>query len=217
MSWNLVQKKHASLSIREKMLVLISGLFLVIFTAFNFFIEPMFVKYSHLEKIRMTTQQSIDTVKLKVKGIEDSLAANPLEDIKKQLAALNVQHQLHSNQLEQYQLSLVASDEMPKLVEEIVYENTKLSLESLTSKEPEAILLQPNESNGEVLLYRHAIAIRMKGEYFSLLDFMKKIEQKEKSVLWGEIDYRVDKYPNAIISFEIFTISTDKEFMGVKK
>jgi len=217
MTWEVLQQKHANLSIREKVLVLISAVVLIGFTAINFFIEPMFTQYSDLNREQVSIQQQINSTKLDIQGINAKLAANPLDDIRKQLVALNLQHNQHINALSEYQLSLISSDEMAHLVEEIVHENKNLSLISLTSSLPKVILSQGNEVDDKALLYRHAIAIRMEGEYFSLLNFMKKIEKKEQSVLWGEIDYRVGKYPAAIISFEIYTVSTDKEFIGVKK
>jgi len=217
MTWETLQQKHASLSIREKILVLVSAVILISFTAINFVIEPMFIEYSDLKRMQVSTQQDINNIKREVAAIDAKLSANPLEEIKKQLAALNKQHKYHVEELKRYQLSLISSHEMATLIEEIVHESEKIALLSLTSKQPKVILSQGGEVGDEALLYRHAIAIQMKGEYFSLLNFMKKIEKKEQSVLWGEIDYRVEQYPAAIISFEVYTISTDKEFIGVKK
>ncbi|WP_435275784.1 hypothetical protein ACMAZF_01770 [Psychrobium sp. nBUS_13] len=216
MNWDLLQEKHSALSLREKLLVLITVVFLVFFIGVNFVVEPLYKEYTSLKKQQETTKQSINAIELQVTNIETKLNADPLEKLQDELRLLNVAHDEQVKRLDKFQLSLVASDEMSSLVKALVNENKHLSVLSLKSMPPEAILFKDNDSTKQPLLYRHSMSIKLQGRYFALLDFMKNIEAKNKSVLWSDINYRVEDYPEAIISFEIFTISTDEEFIGVK-
>ena len=211
-----LQNKYKVLSIREKVLALISAIILVVFTSVNFIISPMFDEFLALEKTEKSSLTLINNLNNEIKALEKKLADDPVAAIERELKNLNTQHQQKIEALDKFKLALVSSDEMASLVEEVVDENKKLSLMSLESKIPEVLLSQLIDGQEQVLLYKHAIDIKLKGQYFALLAFMKKIEQKEHSISWSDIDYRVDKYPNAIMSFEIYTISTDKEFIGVK-
>lgn len=217
MTWSELQDKHSNFSVREKSLILISVLVLVWFTAINFIIEPLFSRYDELTKDNEASNASIAAVNLQIESIQNKLASDPLAKLSVELDSLNIQHDKQIGLLEAYQLSLLESDEMSDLIEEIASENKYLSLISLKSQLPEVILEQNNEGNKSPLLYKHAMSITLKGRYFALLQFMKKIEAKEESVLWGDIDYHVENYPNAVISFDIYTVSTDKEFIGVKE
>jgi len=217
MTWDKALSNYSKLSMRERMLILISVVGLIIFSVTNFLLMPMFEEYAQLKKVQNTTQTSIQTVNVQIDSVKKLLADKPVEKIQRQLDNLNRQHQTKIKELDKYKLSLVSSDDMATLVEEIVEENKKLLVVSLISKEPTPILMQPDGDKEQVLLYKHAIDIKLQGQYFALLAFMKKIEAQEKSILWNDIDYKVDEYPNAILSFEIYTISTDKEFIGVKK
>ncbi len=216
MNMEELQNKYKVLSIREKALALISAIILVVFTSVNFIISPMFDEFLALEKTEKSSLTLINNLNNEIKALEKKLADDPVAAIERELKNLNTQHQQKIEALDKFKLALVSSDEMASLVEEVVDENKKLSLMSLESKIPEVLLSQLIDGQEQVLLYKHAIDIKLKGQYFALLAFMKKIEQKEHSISWSDIDYRVDKYPNAIMSFEIYTISTDKEFIGVK-
>lgn len=217
MTWDKTLSIYSKLSMRERMLVLISAVGLIVFSAINFLLMPMFEEYTQLKKVEKTTQASLQTVNVQVNSVKKQLADKPVEQIQRQLDNLNRQHQTKIKELDKYKLALVSSDDMATLVEEVVEENKKLLVVSLASKAPTAILTQSDDGKERVLLYKHAIDIKLQGEYFALLAFMKKIETQEKSILWSDIDYKVDEYPNALLSFEIYTISTDKEFIGVKK
>jgi len=216
MNWDLLQEKHAALSLREKMLVLVTVIVIVLFLGVNFVAEPLYKEYTTLKKQQEATKQSINAIDLEVANIESKLNADPLAKLEDELRLLTVAHEAQVKRLDGFRLSLVASDEMSRLVKALVNENKHLSVLSLKSKPPEAILFKDNDTTKKPLLYRHSMAIKLQGRYFALLDFMKNIEAKNKSVLWSDINYRVEDYPKAIISFEIFTISTDKEFIGVK-
>lgn len=217
MTWDKVQGIYSKLSMRERMLTLISAVGLIVFSVINFLLMPMFEEYAQLKKVEKTTQTSIQAVNVQVNSVKNKLMDKPVQKIQRQLDNLNRQHQSKIKELEKYKLALVSSDDMATLVEEVVEENKKLLVVSLASKAPTPILKQSDDGKERVLLYKHAIDIKLQGEYFALLAFMKKIETKEKSILWNDIDYEVDEYPNAILSFEIYTISTDKEFIGVRK
>ena len=216
MNMEELQNKYKVLSIREKVLALISAIILVVFTSVNFIISPMFDEFLALEKTEKSSLTLINNLNNEIKALEKKLADDPVAAIERELKKLNTQHQQKIEALDKFKLALVSSDEMASLVEEVVDENKKLSLMSLESKIPEVLLSQLIDGQEQVLLYKHAIDIKLKGQYFALLAFMKKIAQKEHSISWSDIDYRVDKYPNAIMSFEIYTISTDKQFIGVK-
>lgn len=217
MSWDKAQNIYVKLSMRERMLTLISAVGLIIFSAINFLLMPIFEEYTQLKKVEKTTQASIQAINVQVDNIKKQLEAKPVEKIQRQLDNLNRQYQNKIKDLEKYKLALVSSDDMATLIEEVVEENKNLLVVSLVSKAPTPILIQSNEGKEQVLLYKHAIDVKLQGQYFALLAFMKKIETQEKSILWNDIDYKVGEYPNAILSFEIYTISTDKEFIGVKK
>jgi len=216
MAMDELQNKYKVLVVREKVLILISSIILIVFTSVNFILSPMFDDFTAFKKEKESTTKSIATHNDSIKTIEQKLASDPVAVIERELKNLNLQHEQKKLALDKFKLALVSSDDMASLVEEVVDENKKLFVLSLVSQKPEPLLTQMKNEQEQVLLYKHAIKIELKGQYFALLAFMKKIEEKERSISWSDIDYKVDDYPNAIMSFEIYTISTDEEFIGVK-
>lgn len=56
MNWDLLQEKHSALSLREKLLVLVTVVVLVLFLGINFVVEPLYKEYTNLKK----QQETID-------------------------------------------------------------------------------------------------------------------------------------------------------------
>jgi len=49
-----------------------------------------------------------------------------------------------------------------------------------------------------------------------VVKFLQQVEEQSEYLLWGDIDYVVKEYPDALVAFEVYTVSADKEFIGVK-
>ncbi|NRA61069.1 MAG: hypothetical protein HRU25_09205 [Psychrobium sp.] len=223
--WQQFQDKHQQLNLREKYLILISGLLLICFLSFNFLLEPLLIKYQQGLKDNSRSEKLLKNLQTQQIDIELKLSSDPLAQFKQQLERLSLQHKRVLAELDEQQLALVDSDEMSQTLRELLNESSDLQLKMLSSEKPKVILSVAGTGGGnnealisarEALLYRHVISVKIRGKYFSVLKFLKQIEQRSSQILWGDINYEVQEYPYAIITFDVYTISTDEEFIGVK-
>ena len=53
----------------------------------------------------------------------------------------------------------------------------------------------------------------IKGDYFSLLDYLKKIKEVKEKLFLKSVNYRVEKYPLGKLTLTISTMSSDDEFI----
>lgn len=48
--------------------------------------------------------------------------------------------------------------------------------------------------------------LTLKGDFFSIVNFLKNIEQLEWQIFWTKLDYEVQQYPDALATVEFYTL-----------
>ena len=81
--------------------------------------------------------------------------------------------------------------------------------ESVSSNTNEA------QSNISGQVFEHGLRIEFQGDYFSTIKFLRFIEEISGSFFWDSISFSQLDWPDAIVTLEIHTISTDSGFIGV--
>ncbi len=64
-------------------------------------------------------------------------------------------------------------------------------------------------------VFKHAVVVSLEGNYFDVVNYLKALESLEWKVYWQSIDYRVNKYPKAQVTIEVYTLSTEEGLLGV--
>ncbi|WP_045860573.1 hypothetical protein [Teredinibacter purpureus] len=96
-------------------------------------------------------------------------------------------------------------------VEFLEEELAQRSVRQLTSTVDEARLAEERI----VGVYKHAVRVSLRGDYFAVIDYLQQLEQLPWKLYWDFIEYEVKSYPNAEVSLEVYTLSTDKGVLGV--
>ncbi len=64
-------------------------------------------------------------------------------------------------------------------------------------------------------VFQHGLRIQFQGDYFSTLKYLRFIEQISGSFFWDSITFQQFDWPQAMVTLQIHTISTDSGFIGV--
>lgn len=64
-------------------------------------------------------------------------------------------------------------------------------------------------------VFEHGLVIEFEGDYFSTLKYLRFLEEITGSFFWDSISFRQLEWPNAHVTLEIHTLSTDQGFIGV--
>ncbi|HBY38437.1 MAG TPA: MSHA biogenesis protein MshJ, partial [Alteromonas sp.] len=54
------------------------------------------------------------------------------------------------------------------------------------------------------------------GRFFAVRDFLANLERLTNQIYWRSMAYEVSEYPNAQVTLEVYTLSTEKAFIGVE-
>ena len=214
MSKTSLHVKFEALSRREKVMTLVSGIALVLLTGFTFFIEPAMNDLSEYRKELATEEMRKQTLQAQQALFVEALSVDP--DAEKHaeydelVAKKNDLSVSFSTQLDE----LVSPDEMVLLVEEVFSHTHALTLTEMSSAEPVSVFAD-NESMQDVELYQHGVTMTFRGNYFDVKNFIEVLETRSRQLYWRSIDYEVTAWPAADVTVEVYTLSTDKAFIGV--
>ena len=64
-------------------------------------------------------------------------------------------------------------------------------------------------------VYEHGLVIEFEGDFFNTLKYLRFLEDITRSFFWDSISFRQLDWPNAHITLEIHTLSTNQGFIGV--
>lgn len=70
-------------------------------------------------------------------------------------------------------------------------------------------IVSESRSNN-ISVFKHTVVIRLEGGYFDMVDYLSALENLPWKFYWSELDYHVVEYPKAIVTLEVYTLSTGK-------
>jgi len=189
---------------------------IVIGAIFLLLIEPTQLKTKSLKSQIANHKQEIGSLEAQVQSIMESLEDDPNVALKKQITSLDEQISVVETQLQSETLSLIPASEMPRMLKNVLAASKGLKVIELQSIPPTAVLTEEQQSEGtELNLYRHGVMLTLEGKYFDIQRYLEKIESLEWQFYWKKFDYGVTQHPLATVKLELYTLSTNKAFIGV--
>ena len=70
-------------------------------------------------------------------------------------------------------------------------------------------------ANNELNVYRHGLRMVFEGDYLETIRYLRSLENLESSFFWQSLNYEVSQWPVSRITLDIFTLSTQQEWIGV--
>ncbi|GGF82838.1 type II secretion system protein M [Alteromonas lipolytica] len=209
------EEKFAALSQREKLLIFVSGMVIILSVLVFLMIEPAF-------KDNSKTSSSIDIAKNEVATLQQlqlvyqqALAEDPDASVKQQIAQVDKRMQRLQENFANQLSDLILPRQMPPLIEQVFSQADGLKLIEMASISPENIFAD-NPAMQEVPLYQHGVTLTFEGRFFAVRDFLARLEQMSSSLYWRSMAYHVKEYPQAEVTLEVYTLSTEKAFIGVE-
>lgn len=127
----------------------------------------------------------------------------------------------------EYTSELVSPLQMRLVLEELIRRQSGLRLLGATNLEPRPLFDDPADADKNAgpskdapasdapKLYRHALVLRVEGNYLDCLEYLRAVERLPWHLYWARFELKVGDYPNNTYSIEVRTLSLDKEWIGV--
>lgn len=210
-----LEGKFDELSMREKILSLISGLVIVLFGGFVWLVEPVQIEIKDLERNVNRQKSQLGDLDRKIKEVENDLRMDPDEPLRE--AKVNLQARILDldDRLREQTVDLIPANKMPEVLEKILAKSSNLKVLQMDSIAPVRMMDINAESGAQVNLFQHGVLLVLEGTYFEIWDYLDEIEKLEWRFYWKRFDYLVIDHPTAKAEIELYTLSTSQAFIGV--
>jgi len=202
---------------RERVMLgcmVVAGIF---FSIDTMMIQPVGAERAQVELGTERTQSEISRLEQEAKNLtsvvltaEERRAQAELEQLKRQLAEID-------SQMGSQIAELIPPRAIVSVLEELLAGDRNLKLLKLESQTP--VRLGQHEdspvSSTGLGLYRHGLRIEIEGDFNSTLSYLQQLEGSRWNLLWDRFEYRVQKFPTAVITIDLHTLSEREEWVGV--
>ncbi|WP_427980883.1 type II secretion system protein GspM [Agarivorans sp.] len=212
--WQHWQSVFSELSLRERVLILLTGVVLIALPTYYLLLEPSMLKQQQAERELSQANIALRETQQLIELSELKLRQDPNQAIARQLSQLQSQLSQIDSELAAQNAGLISVSQMAGVLERLLAKSEGLQLLAMESLPPQAVLSTEEQGAESVNFYRHGIRLSLSGGYFALLDYLQKVEALPQRFLWQLMDYQVLEYPATEITIEIYTLSSNKDFIS---
>ena len=228
-----LMEKIDAMSIRERGIILV-GVVLVMYTVW----DMLFMQALSIQQKNILTELQINRAKHIALNVENQaliqkLSTNPdaanrdrLESLRTQLATIEADVRESTD-------FLVSPENMAGILRTILSKSSALELVEMKGLGVSPLFATSNQADSETgedisdtvvgaqtmgelgNAYKHGLKIIFEGNYGSTLNFMREIESLEWGFFWENIEYEVIEYPTGRVSLTLYTLSLDRDWIGV--
>src|SRR3970040_1308670 len=207
-----------AMSLRERALIFITLLVALYFIAVHVIFGPISLEKDRLQKQINQKREETRLMEVQVQGVLSAGAQGVHLAKQKKLAALQENLKNMDASLQKVTTGLVPPKEMARLVEQMLLKNRGLQVIKLESLPAAPLLENAGKSGGKPTdgtVYKHGMRIEFKGGYMDTLHYLRSLEAMPWKVFWGQVALSAEKYPESRVNLLIYTLRTDKGWIGI--
>ncbi|MEO8065095.1 MAG: hypothetical protein ABI821_20375 [Pseudomonadota bacterium] len=207
MSAAAAKKRFEALSLRERAMVVLAVLALLIAGWDNLLMDPLRVRRGALEA-ELASASSI--------GINQNAdVSDPRQLSIARAGELQTQLQNIDAQLAHSASGFVASGRMIEVLHDMLDHQGRLALVSIRNLPVTGLIAPADEKAPPQPPYIHSVEIVVDGEYADILEYLAALEALPWRFRWTSLDLSTEGYPRNRVRIELSTLSLDSTWLGV--
>jgi len=217
---------------RERLAMLVAIAALTFWAADRLWITPSFERWRAATTQRTTARNDLDTLRAEVAKLQ-TLGAEQDRQLRGDIAQARQRVDTESAALRQYESTLVGSDRMVELLEQMLPRSGNVKVRELRSlgrtdllAEPAAAAVTPATGSASTpsslppaaagpALYRHGVELTLEGSWSDLVAYLEALEHMPRRVLWGGIGLKAEQYPRVVLTVRLYTLSLDRGWLEI--
>ncbi|EPP5334992.1 type II secretion system protein GspM [Vibrio harveyi] len=211
--WSSLEERFDEMSGREKVLIALCGLVMVVMLLFTLVLEPKLNEVTSNDKQLRNLKQTNQQTEIEILRIQAQLKKDPNAEIDQAISQLLMESQHLSMQLSEIIEHLITPSQMASLLESVLEQQSGIHLVSLQTLPAEPIT-EDKEASQYSGYYVHPVRMELTGDYFSIANYLTKLEGLPASYYWRSFSYNVEEYPKAKLVLEVYTLGSREEFIG---
>jgi MSHA biogenesis protein MshJ len=208
--------KFNGLSLRERALVALAILAVIIVAWDNMLMGPLQARESTLTQEMQAMQESMTALSGSIRGD----AADPTSEALKQEQAVQTALASVDEKLASAASGLIAPERMIEVINDVLSRQRGVRLVSLRNKPVETLLngsdgSKPDSTTLDQGPYVHPIELTIEGSYLDVLAYLKELETLPWRIYWKALEMETLDHPTNRVRIELRTLSMDKAWIGV--
>jgi MSHA biogenesis protein MshJ len=231
--WERVRTAIDDMSLRERAMIFVAAAFVVISLMNVILLDPLLSRQKMLSTQVVQQQEKMKELQAQMQNLLQAKRDDEHSPLRDRLAQLKQQLQEQDGYLQSRRDRLVQPNKMADLLKQVLNKNGRLQLielktlpVSLLIEKPQAadIAAQPTaaispdgqkQPGSQKQIFKHGVRITVRGGYLDLMRYVTALEKMPAQMFWGEASLSVEKYPDAVFTLTVYTLSLDKTWLAV--
>lgn len=218
--WVQIQQKIDALNQRERLLVLAVAVVAVVMLIQTLLIDPVLEDREKAQNQIKQISNDLIQKNSETQLIQAQLTVGVNRNKVKQREQLQSEVDLLDKKIQQSIKSMIPPELMPQVLERLLVESKGLKLISLENKSVVPVIAKTEAEDDspeaeQQALYKHGFILQLSGDYLSAINYFEKLAALPWHFSWDKLRYKVDSYPDGIITLEVHTVSMAEEWIGV--
>ena len=219
--WLELEKRVEALTARERLYVLVVVI-AVCWGGWDFLVNtPMAKDREQLKRSIADAEGQMAAANDQVRALLARRSVDPNAVIQQRLERLEKEMDELELRKQGVSASFLNARAMADLLRNLLKRQGGLELIGLETLPVQAVVKQVKGEKSEEakpapegpMIYRHDLSIEFEGGYFDMLGYLQALESQQ--VFWDAAEFVVTKYPKARVRIQVYTLSFDKEWLGV--
>lgn len=228
-SWESLAARIDAFTLRERGFVMAGVLAVTYFLWTGLVAQPMERKQLELKTNLERTTAEIAGLNAQAQALLEQTRDDPNAVHRAELEALRAELAQLNGELAGTTDHLVPPGQMARVLEAMLQGTDGLQLQQVTSLGSSPLVADQGQAGGKQArpeagdgvasepvrkVYKHGVKLMLQGSFFSVLEFLRKLEQLDWKFFWDAVEFRVVDYPDATVEITVFTISLEPTWIG---
>jgi MSHA biogenesis protein MshJ len=231
--WERFRTKIDDMSLRERAMIFVAAAFVVISLMNVILLDPLLAKQKVMSTQVIQQQEKMKEMHAQMQNLLQAKSDDQHSPLRDRMAQLKQQLQEQGGYLQSRRDRLIEPNKMADLLKMVLGKNGGLQLVelktlpvSLLIEKPKTadVAAQPTAANStdgkkqqdpQKQIFKHGVQITVRGGYLDLMRYVAALEQMPAQMFWGEASLSVEKYPEALFTLTVYTLSLGKTWLAV--
>ena len=212
---NDLSDKYQQLSPREKWLIYLGSLVLLLWLGLFYWLWPLQQEVDDKQALLQQQYVQIDSIAEQLDVYQRALTVDPDQQTRRSLQQTKQAIEQQDLLLKQQMVAFVAPEQMRQVLQQLLQREPQVKVVALNTEPSTQITVEGLPENTVVPIYRHRIKLTITGSYFALQRYLARIESLNWQFEISNFLYQVKEYPTAELQLELTTISADEQFISL--
>ncbi len=221
--WELVRSRIDGMSLRERAMIFAAAAFVVVALLSTLLLDPLLTSQKALTAQIVQQQEKRKELQAQMQALFQARKEDEHSPLRMRMAQLEQQWQERNAYLQSLRDRLVEPDKMVDLLQQVLNKNGKLQLVSLKTLPVSPMMPQGTNAaeaatkadNGQKQIFKHGVQITVRGGYLDALQYLAALEKLPVQLFWGDVIFSVERYPDAVLTLTLYTLSLDKTWLAI--